>query len=389
MIDIVNKKDCCGCYGCYNICPKNCILMIEDIEGFCYPTVDIDKCINCGLCEKVCPFKNNLSKNEFSSIAYACKSKDEAVRTISSSGGIFNLLCKYAIFNNGVVFGSAFNEKFEVIHTYAESLIDCSKFYGSKYVQSEILDSYKKAKEFLDNGRMVIFSGTQCQIKGLNMFLQKEYMNLITIDIICHGVPSPLIFKKYIDNLMEVNKSEVNVIKFRDKKLGWHKFSYVTEFKSGKIYSETLDKDVFMQGFLKNLYLRPSCYECKAKDYKSNSDFSLADYWGIEKIHPEFDDDKGVSLVILNSKKSLGIFNKITLHMDLIKSDLAHATKYNPAIIKSVNYNKNREKYFKIMDKMNVEKAIAKYIKVSFVKRIKGKIMRQIKKVGKSSIKDK
>lgn len=381
MIRIINKENCCGCYACYNICPQNCISMIEDNEGFYYPNVDIDKCINCGLCEKVCCFRSDLPKTQFASIAYACKNRDESMRLGSSSGGIFNILCRYAVLNNGVVFGAAFNKKFEVIHTYAETLNDCNKFYGSKYVQSSIVNSYKKAKEFLDSNRIVIFSGTQCQIKGLNMFLQKKYLNLVTVEVICHGVPSPLVFKKYIENLKKDNKSEIKLIKFRDKNVGWHKFSYLTKFKNGKIYSQSLEKDIFMQGFLKDLYLRPSCYECKAKGNKSNSDFSLADYWGIEEIHRKFDDDKGVSLVILNSQKSLNIFDAISSDMEIIKSNLEYAIKYNPAIIKSANYNKNRKKYFRIIDKVNVNEGIIKYTKLNFTRRVKSKMIRTIKNI--------
>ncbi|MCH3965040.1 MAG: Coenzyme F420 hydrogenase/dehydrogenase, beta subunit C-terminal domain [Clostridium sp.] len=358
--------------------------MIEDDEGFYYPNVDMDKCINCRLCEKVCPFNNDLPKKQFSSIAYACKNINENIRLESSSGGIFSVLCKYAVLNKGVVFGAAFNEDFKVIHTYTETLEDCNKFYGSKYVQSSIMDSYKQAKEFLDNNRVVLFSGTQCQIKGLNTFLQKKYLNLITVDVVCHGVPSPLVFKKYIDYLARVNNSKVKLVKFRDKKYGWHKYSHVTEFKNGKIYSRTVDKDIFMQGFLKDLYLRPSCYECKAKNYKSNSEFSLADYWGIEKICPDFDDDKGVSLVILNNEKSLQIFSEILSDMEVTRSNLDYATKYNQSIIKSVNYNKNRKKYFKVIHNMDVEKAIIKYTKVNFASRVKRKIVRVINSSNKN-----
>lgn len=380
MINITNKKYCCGCYACNNICPKDCISMVEDNEGFYYPNVDINKCIDCNLCEKVCPFNNNLSREQFLNVAYACKNKNESIRLQSSSGGIFNLLCKYTISNNGVVFGAAFNKNFQVVHTYAETLGECSKFYGSKYVQSRIMSSYKKAKEFLDDGKIVLFSGTQCQIKGLNMFLQKKYLNLITVDIICHGVSSPLVLKKYIDNLSEINKSKIKSIKFRDKNLGWHKFSFMVQFENKKVYSRTLDKDVFMRGFLSNLYLRPSCYECKAKNYRSNSDISLGDYWRIEKIYPKFDDDKGVSLVLLNSKKGLEIFKKILSYMDIMKSNLQYAIKYNPSIIESVSYNRNREKYFERMNKMDIESAIIKYTKVSFINKVKNKVVRKLKK---------
>ena len=355
--------------------------MVDDKEGFVYPIVNIDKCNNCKLCENACPFLNDLPKKNDKHISYACKNKDEDIRVVSSSGGIFSLLCKYVISKNGVVFGAAFNKDFKVVHACAENLSDCNSFYGSKYVQSDIGNNYKIAKKFLDSGRIVLFSGTQCQIKGLNTFLQKKYENLMAVDVICHGVPSPLVFEKYINYLKETNGAKIKFIKFRDKRLGWHNFSYVSEFENNQTYTNTLNKDAFMQGFLKNLYLRPSCYNCKAKNYKSNSDISLADYWGIEKIYPEFDDDRGVSLVILNSKKSVKVFKELMPCMQVLKSDLEYATKNNPSIIKSVDYNVNRQNYFRAIEEMNVNKAILKYTKVKFFSRVKNKIIREIKSI--------
>ena len=347
MVEINKKENCNGCYGCFNICPRRCISMEIDNEGFWYPKVDKHKCIDCNLCEKVCPIINNPKKDNTEIIAYACKNKNEEERMSSSSGGIFSLLCEEVIKKGGIVFGASFNENFEVRHTYAETLEECIQFRGSKYVQSKIGDTYKKAEEFLKKGKIVLFSGTQCQIKGLNLYLRKEYDNLIGVDIVCHGVPSPRVFKAYKSRIMDKYGEEVKDIRFRDKIKGWKEYSYVTEFKNGKVYSETLGKDLYMKGFLKDLYLRPSCYSCSAKNYTSGSDLSLADFWGVQVKYPEFDDDKGVSLILINTKKGQDILNMISKKIEILEADLEYAIKYNPCIVKSVEYNDERESFFK------------------------------------------
>lgn len=394
MIEIIKKELCCGCYSCINICPKKCILMEVDNEGFWYPKVDKKRCINCNLCVNVCQMYKSLIKEEFLKSAYACKNLDEDVRINSSSGGIFNILCEEVINLGGVVFGAAFNKDFEVYHTYAENINDCYKFRGSKYVQSKIGNTYKQAKLFLENGRIVLFSGTQCQIKGLNLYLNKKYDNLITVDIICHGVPSPKVFKSYIKNLSINNNSAIRDIKFRDKKNGWREYNFVIEFKNNIKYRKTLDKDLYMKGFLNNLYLRPSCYKCTAKNFTNSSDISLADYWGIRLNHPELDDDKGVSLVIINNKNGEKIFNLISNKIDSILTDLDFAIEKNKCIIKPVNYNKNRDNFFNEFNGYNLDKLIKKYTKVSPLKYIKkrirkigGKIIRYIEHLIKIYIK--
>lgn len=381
MIQIEKKEECCGCYGCTNICPKDCISMKIDNEGFGYPKVDESKCINCDLCEKVCPVISNLEKSNTETIAYACKNKNENVRLNSSSGGVFTLLSEKVISKNGVVFGASFDENFNVRHTYAESIEACIQFRGSKYVQSKIGDTYKKAKEFLNEGRLVLFSGTQCQIKGLNLYLRKKYDNLIKIDIVCHGVPSPKIFNMYKDKLVKRYQGEIKDIRFRDKAKGWQEFSYVTKFSNGKIHSQTLKEDIYMRGFLKDLYLRPSCYSCKAKNYSNGSDISLADYWKIENKHFNFYDNKGVSLVLVNSKKGDSILNEINESMDIIKTDLDYATQWNPCIVKSVSYNKKRERFFKEVNEENFEEIIRKYTKITFNQKLKRSIRKVFSKL--------
>ncbi|NFO13460.1 4Fe-4S dicluster domain-containing protein [Clostridium botulinum] len=381
MINILKKEECSACHACSNICPAKCITMIEDNEGFLYPLINQGKCIDCGLCEKVCPIINKIDKVEKQSVSYACKNKDNETRNASSSGGIFSLLCNYVISKNGVVFGAAFNKEFEVNHMFAETLEECEKFRGSKYVQSNIGDTYRQAKEFLDDGRIVLFTGTQCQIKAISLFLNKEYNNLINIDIICHGVPSPKVFNVYKKFLKEKYNSDILDIRFRDKVNGWKEFSYVTEFKNDRIYSKTLREDSYMKGFLSDLYLRPSCYECKAKNFFSNSDISLADYWGVQNIHPEFDDDKGTSLVLVNTQKGQDIFNTISCNMDFIKTDLNYAISCNPCIVKPVKYNPKREKFFSEINDDNIEKIIHKYTKVTFMQKVKRKAFGALRKV--------
>lgn len=378
---INEMKKCSGCYGCVNICPKGCIEMKVNKEGFWYPYTNKSLCINCDLCKRVCPINNEVEIEEFKTIALGCKNKNIDVRIKSSSGGIFFLLAQKIIRDNGVVFGATFNLKFEVYHTYAETIEGCIQFRGSKYVQSKIGDTYKLVKRFLDDGRKVLFSGTQCQIKGLNLFLNKKYENLLLVDIICHGVPSPLVFSKYINKLSCNNKDDIKTINFREKSKGWKDFSYVTEFNNGYRQSETQQENIYMRGFLNNLYLRSSCYQCSAKDGKSGADISLGDYWGINKIDPSFDDDKGTSLVLINSKKGKDFFDKVSHNVEFIEANLKEAINYNSCIIKPSYYNEMRKKFFKLLEKNDIEDAIEKSLHITFGGRIKRKIKYIIKKI--------
>ena len=303
MIEIIDKKNCCGCWACVQQCPKQCISMIEDDEGFLYPKVDKGICINCHLCEYVCPIINTDAPRKPLE-TYAAINKDEQIRLESSSGGIFSAIAEYIINDGGVVFGAKFNDKWEVIHDYTETIDGLAQFRGSKYVQSQIGDNYKKAKQFLTSGRKVLFSGTPCQIAGLKHFLKKEYENLLTVDFICHGVPSPGVWREYLKeevatcNLKNIvlprsihGRDALNVtiegISFRDKTLGWKKFSFALDLSTSvgrgeKIQFRTrehLHENLFLKGFLANLFLRPSCYNCVEKNQRK--------YILIIKVQPE------------------------------------------------------------------------------------------------------
>lgn len=299
MIIIKNKKNCCGCATCVQLCPKQCISLIEDEEGFLYPKVDTDVCIKCGLCEKACPVLNQgVPKQPL--YAYAAINRDKDIRLKSSSGGIFTIIAERVIVEGGVVFGAQFNDKWEVEHNYTETFEGLQVFRGSKYVQSRIGESFIIAENFLKQGRKVLYSGTPCQIAGLNLFLRKPYDNLLTIDIVCHGVSSPKIWREYLTTVSQVK--DIQRISMKDKVNSWREYN-LTIKKKGSTMSERASKNKFMLAFSQNLSLRPSCYNCPAKAGKSCSDITLADFWGIEKILPIMDDGHGTSLVCAHTEK--------------------------------------------------------------------------------------
>ena len=335
MIEIINKKDCCGCHACATVCAKHSITMQADEEGFLYPVVDKGTCVECGLCEKVCPIINQNDSRKPLKV-YAAKNQNEEVRKQSSSGGIFTLLAEAVIAENGVVFGARFDESWNVVHSWTDTIEDLDFFRGSKYVQSTIGSTYKEAREFLQQGRKVLFSGTPCQIAGLKRYLRKEYENLLTVDVVCHGVPSPLVWRRYLDDMRSSLSLKYNVVEgthfspiitdisFRDKKNGWKKYCFRLRYivpsvnaASTSVVEEEYEflqpftENDFMKGFLRNIYLRPSCYACSARSGKSGSDISIADFWGVQNFYPEFDDDKGIGLILINSDKGEEVYRGV------------------------------------------------------------------------------
>lgn len=381
MIEIKAKKDCCGCYACYNICPKECITMESDNEGFWYPKIDKDKCINCNLCEKVCPIINPVKRADSKKIAYASMNKDEQVRIKSSSGGIFSILAEYIIKNNGIIYGAGFDEDFNIKHKRILYSTDLDLLRGSKYVQSSIGDIYKQVKNDLENNNPVLFTGTPCQVEGLRSYLRKEYVNLITMDFICHGVPSPLVWEKYLKKMKKSKQENIKNIYFRNKDIGWKLFSLKIIFDK-RIYSNDLNNDLFMKGFLQDVYLRPSCYNCKFKKINRISDITVADFWGIGNILPKMDDDKGTSLIVIHSEKGKQLFDKLSEKMILSEVNLNEAIKYNPSMISSVKYNEKRKDFFlELNSGEELINLIKRYTKVSLERRVKNKIKSIIKRL--------
>lgn len=379
---MINKSECCGCHACFNVCPTNAITMIDDENGFKYPVIDKKKCINCGMCEKVCPILNKKNTNDSKNIfAYAVYNKNEKERLSSSSGGTFILLAKEILKRKGVVFGAYFDENFKVKHGYAENMQDVYKFMGSKYVQSTIGENYKKVREFLENDRYVLFTGTPCQIEGLKSYLIKDYDKLYTQDISCHGVPSPLVWEKYKEYREEKDGKKPLKINFRQKDYGWSSYSLLFQYNENS-YNINHQEDLFMKAFLRNTILRDSCYKCSFKNKNRNSDITLADYWGIKNIHPEIYADKGVSLVIVNSEKGKELFECIKDNLEYIETNLDMAIKYNPSYVEASKQDKKRNMFFKNLDKLKFDKLVKRYTyKKPLFNRIKSRLKNIIKKV--------
>ena len=349
MIKISNKQNCCGCAACAQACPKQCIMMSSDNEGFLYPKVDESVCINCGLCERVCP-ELSLGIEREPKEVLAAINKDESVRMQSSSGGVFYLLAERFIREGGVVFGARFDESWQVLMDYAETLEGVQVFIGSKYVQARTDKAYIHARRFLQEGRKVLFSGTPCQIAGLRHFLRKEYDNLLTVDIVCHGTPSPKVWGRYLDEVLR-ECGKIKNVTFRNKTLGWRNFSFrlsYNEKDKALSISSPAGTNPYMKAFLKNLTLRPSCHDCKFKSGRSHSDITLADFWGIWNVSPQMDDDKGTSMVFVNTDK--GADAMTNLDLNVVPSDYKTAKTFNSACWKSPAPHPKRTEFFSKID---------------------------------------
>ena len=401
MINIINKEDCVGCNGCVQICPQKCITFICDSQGFYYPKVDVSECINCGLCNKVCPVENQPTPTSPIKV-YCAKNIEKSILESSSSGGVFYAIAKLIIDEGGVVFGAGFDENWNVRHTYTEDLNGLVKFQTSKYVQSDISESYINASKFLKEGRKVLFSGTPCQISGLKLYLRKDYgAQLTTVEVICHGVPSPGIWHEYLTKLSielstskEANSStydngvvhRIKRINFRDKKLGWQKFglsihidgSNKANSPDSKAFHYMLSDVVFFQpfyenpymlGFLNDLYLRPSCYACPAKSGKSQADISLADFWGIDKKYPEHFKNNFFSLVLVYSSNGIALLSEAAI--EFCEVTYQDALSSNPAIIKSAKKPEKYYEFWKLYERIGLESinVVNKSMQPNFIRR--------------------
>ena len=293
--------------------------MKEDDKGFLYPRVNVAECINCGLCEQVCPVLNKGEKQE-TMACYAAKHTDEAIRLMSSSGGVFSVFAERVIRNGGVVFGARFNEKWELVHGYAETLDGLTAFRGSKYVQSVIGDCFIKSEQFLNQGREVLFTGTPCQIAALKRFLRHDYPNLMAVEVACHGVPSPGVWRNYLGG-----RSNVDCVNFRDKSTGWRDYSVVI----GKQIKRH-DDDDYMACYLSNHSIRESCFACASKGGKSGADLLMADLWGIKDFPELSNDDKGTSAILVYSSRGLRFLQQCG--MNLTEVDASVVVKHNPSI---------------------------------------------------------
>ena len=348
MKEIVSNSLCTGCTACKSICPKGAIKMIEDDEGFLLPIIDQKKCIDCGLCKKNCPVlntKNNKSLNK----CYFAYNKNEQEVLSSSSGGIFSVLASYILDENGIVIGAMLDDSNKLKHIAITNKKDIEKLKGSKYLQSDLGNIFTYIKENIKN-KKILFVGTPCQIAGLKSFIKQDYNNLYCIDLVCHGVPSPKLFYKYINELEQENNDKVINYNFRDKSTGWETYSNRVDFKNKKPIIELANNNCYMNLFLSDIALRRSCYDCNFKLGNKYSDITLGDFWGVKKYYPEIYNKKGISALIINTEKGVELFNKIKDDINFGKVKEEEIIEGNPSLINSATLTDKRNKFFKDFD---------------------------------------
>lgn len=369
MIQIKRKEDCCGCNACGDVCPKNAISYKTDKEGFWYPSVDMERCIDCHLCEKVCPIINvgELKKNDFEEPrCFVAENKSIDVVFDSTSGGVFSALASFIYKEKGYVGGAIFNEDFSVRHYISANKNDLPALRSSKYLQSNLEGFFTEVKNLLIKGETVFVCGSPCQMAALRAFLKKDYDNLFIADYICRGINSPKVWHKYLDSFEERYGSKVIYAKAKSKEYGWHKLTQKVILEDGKHVYEPVDVSNFTKGYLTTgAYCRPSCYECKFKGFPRIADITLGDFWGISEFDKSWDKDLGISLVMINSKKGEMFFDKVKNRLNYRSLSFDQCSKNNPSLYSSLNPPKvDRQEFFEDMDKMSFEDIAKKYINV-------------------------
>lgn len=385
MQHLCDKKLCTGCTACASICPKSCIKMQPDAFGFLYPQIREDECIECGLCAQICPV---LAQEKKTSVpqAYAAMAKDMHLRLQSSSGGIFSLLAQKVIERKGSVFGAAYDTDFTVRHICAETLDDLKLLRGAKYSQSNLNSCFRNIRQRLNQGQNVLFSGTPCQVAGLKTFLRKNYENLLTVDIVCHSVPSPEIWKQYVHFRAEQdNDGEMPIsINLRSKESGWSHYQYENLFQyDSRTYSQTSGASLYMKLFGGGWISRESCAHCRFKGYQRISDLTFGDFWGIWNIAPEMDDNMGTSLVLVQTEKGQQYFHAIKDSLCTKNVTLEQSSAENPALLVSFAQKENRETVMRVICAEgfdNVESFLSETNTPSLFSRMKGKLKRILHK---------
>lgn len=387
-LEIKDKAKCTGCRACEQLCPVKCIEMIEDEEGFLFPKIDEEKCINCGLCQNRCPQLKSKEEDREKNI-YAVKPKEVEVAKKSTSAGMAYILMEKTINEKGIVFGCTYNENLEPIQIKVEKKEELQKLRGSKYVFSNTLHTYSEAKTALEENKKVLYIGTPCQIDGLYAFLGKKYENLLTADIVCHGVPSQKIFKKYIEYLENKFKAKVINYEFRNKdKAIWGEFCAKVTMDNGKIKYLNADEDPYYSNFLKGTIYRECCYKCKYANGNRLGDITLADFWGIEKEDSKFSSTNGVSLVIINSLQGKKAFESVEEQIEYKEFSIEQASSKNSNLKHPTKRSDVRNDIYQGINEMDAKNYIKKKLKISnkMKKKIKKFIPKKVKKIIKKMI---
>ena len=375
MDKICDEKQCTGCSACASVCPKHCIDMLPDKEGFLRPHIDFRSCIECKKCVNTCPIINQRTDGETQPLSFAARHKDKQVLKQSSSGGAFTALACQILEDNGLVYGAGFDEKFNVVHKKCSTSDGLDELRRSKYVQSSIGDSYIRVKQALGEEQKVLFCGTPCQVSGLKAFLGRDYDNLFTIDFICHGVPSPKAWRKYLEFREKNAESSAEQIVFRSKEKGWKTYSLKILFKNKSVYSQDVTQDIYLRSFIMNLTLRPSCYACNFKAIHHISDITMADFWGFdETICAEWNNDTGISCVMAHSKKGLDLLNNAKQQVTFISVPFDFAIKNNPSMKASVKEPSCRKKFMNDLNQKSFDKVYIKYCSPSLLSWIRRKL---------------
>lgn len=387
-ISVVNKEKCYGCYACYNKCSQNAIDMVEDTEGFVYPEVNEKRCVDCQICLKVCPSIRIPGVNTKKE-TYACYAKNEEEHKSSSSGGFFAVLAEAILEEKGNVFGAVFNEKIEVEHVKIQDIKDMYKVKGTKYVQSYIGKTYIEVKRALEKGEEVLFSGTPCQVAGLKNFLDKKYDNLVCLDLICHGVPSPGVWRRYLEE--KFGKDNVKTMQFRNKEKGISDVTLEYRLKNDTIIFESYLESPYIKGFINNYYTRQSCFNCGFKGFDRCSDITIGDFWSVREFYPQMENKYGVSAIIVHSEKGSIWLEKIRNRLIICKAKPEELAVWNDSLLKSAKRTPARLEFYQKWENDDIEKLVLElsedescrrnrqFIKQKIVTKIFEKIKRWLK----------
>lgn len=365
MINIVDKEKCCGCCACVDVCAQGAISLEVDNEGFWYPKVNKSICVDCGLCEKVCPELNIswLKRNDFiEPKCYAVINRNMQIRWDSTSGGAFSAFAEYMYLQNGYVSGAIYNSDFSVRNYISNNPADLKYLRSSKYLQSRAEGLYKQIRDLLQHGEKVLACGTPCQMAALRSFLRKDYDNLIIVDFICLSISSPKVYRKYLDSLERKYGAKVQYVKAKNKELGWRNLTRKIVFKNGAVYYGVLLDDDYRRGYHKHIYSRPSCYNCQYKGFPRLADITIGDFWGIEKIDKNFDNNIGTSLVLINSFKGAAYFEKVQPFLNVRSVAFDSILSGNIALRRHIEYPPiDRNKFFEMLDSSSFEEVVNEY----------------------------